>query len=144
MTWSGCEESTWWLTWALKQDVTSMRVAASLEAHEPIAIVIDHLVAELDDRVALTVRQELEALPSATVLSIVEAWRLASLGSKPFELTSSRPASPLDAARRRSVRLVVDVAEDGVRAEISHVASRHPTWQLNAIEAGSPQASPSA
>jgi hypothetical protein len=86
----------------------------------------------MDDRVAAIVRGELEALPSATVFSIIEAWRLADQGRKPFELVSARPASAMDAARNRRVRLVVDVAEEGVRAEISHVASRHPTWQLNA------------
>jgi hypothetical protein len=138
MTWSGCEESTWWVTWALRQDDTRGRVAAAMESHAPVASVIDELVSGMEERVAGTVRMELAALPSATVFSIIEAWRLADQGSKPFELVSVRPVSAMDAARSRRVRLVVDVAEEGVRAEISHVASRHPTWQLNALEAEQP------
>jgi len=134
MSWTGCEESTWWVTWALRQDRTKERVAAAVDAGAPVDVVIDHVVADLEPRVAAIVREELEALPSATVLSIVDAWRLAAAGSKPFELSSGRPERPLEAARARRVRLVVDVCEDGVHAEISHVAGRHPTWQLSAPE----------
>jgi hypothetical protein len=132
MSWSGCEESTWWITWALRQEETHAAVAAALRDGEPVTRVIQHLVGGLEPRIAGTVREELEALPGATVLAIIEAWRLADLGCKPFELSSARPERPLEAARKRRVRLVVDVDEDGVRAEISHVVTRHPTWQVSA------------
>jgi hypothetical protein len=138
MSWTGCEESTWWVTWALRQEETQARVVRAVDAGAPASIIIDRVVSGLDDRVAGIVREELEALPSATVLSIIDAWRLAAAGCKPFELASARPERPIEAARSRRVRLVVDVTEEGVRAEISHVASRHPTWQLSAtaVEAG--------
>jgi hypothetical protein len=138
MSWSGCEESTWWISWAFRQDETRQRVTAAMEAHAPVKVIIGEIVSGLEPRVADTVRAELEALPSATVLSIVEAWRLAAQGGKPFEVISARPASAMEAARSRRVRVVIDVAEDGVHAEISHVASRHPTWQLNAVQVEAP------
>jgi len=65
-------------------------------------------------------------------MALLEAWRFAYRGGKPFEVTSARPVNTMDAARRRSVRVSVDVDEDGVRAELSHVASRHPTWTADA------------
>lgn len=132
MTWTGCEETTWWLTWALRQERTRARVEAAFAEGLPLERIVDLLVADLDPAVALQVRHELNELPTAVTESILAAWRQATAASKPFELASVRPASPIDLARRRSVRLAVDVNEEGVRAELSHIGSRHPTWLSHA------------
>lgn len=128
MTWTGCEETTWWLTWALRQEQTRIRVETAFAEGAPLDHIVDLLVADLDPAVGLQVRHELAELPSAVTESILAAWRQATAASKPFELASIRPSSPLDLARQRSVRLAVDVNEEGVRAELTHIGSRHPTW----------------
>ena len=132
MSWTGCEESTWWITWALRQEDTQARVAEAVDAGLPASTVVARIVEGMEPRVAGIVREELEALPSATVLSIIDAWRLAAAGGKPFNLYSARPDRPLEAARDRRVRVVIDIDEGGVHAEISHIPSRHPTWHLSA------------
>jgi hypothetical protein len=133
MTWSGCEETSWWLTWALRQDHTRASVEAAFAEGLPLPAIFDRIVADIDPAVAMQVRYELSELPSAVTESILAAWRQASSAGKPFELASVRPASPLDLARRRSVRVAVDISEDGVRAELSHIGSRHPTWPEAAV-----------
>ena len=128
MTWTGCEETTWWLTWALRQEKTRARVEAAFAEGLPLERIVDQLVTDLDPAVGLQVRHELNELPVSVTESIFAAWRQASAARKPFELASVRPISPLEVARRRSVRLAVEVNEEGVRAEITHIGSRHPTW----------------
>lgn len=132
MTWSGCEEVTWWLTTALTQDETRARLAKALERNAAVPELIECMVTDLPPRVADQVRVELGELPAASVNAIMAAWRQAFDGGMPFEVTSARPASLIDTARRRSVRVAVDIDESGVRAELSHIASRHPTWAESA------------
>jgi len=135
MTWTGCEETTWWLTWALRQETTQCRLADAIAAAEPTDRIIEHIIADLEPAIAGRVRTELTELPEATVFGILGAWKQAFEADRPFELASARPVGMMDAARRRSVRLVVDVHEDGVRAELSHIGTRHPTWPTSAADA---------
>lgn len=135
MTWTGCEETTWWLTWALRQEATQIRLADALTDNEPASQIIEHMIADIQPNVAGRVRAELSELPEATVFAMLAAWRQAFDGGKPFEVASARPAELMGTARRRSVRLVVDVNEAGVRAELSHIETRHPRWARSAADA---------
>lgn len=135
MTWSGCEEVTWWLTIALGRDDTKARLSEALERNAPVPELIECMVTELEPRVAGLVRQELGELPAASIHAVMAGWRQAFEGGVPFEVTSVRPANLMNSARRRSVRVAVDVHEEGVHAEISHVASRHPTWASSVTSA---------
>lgn len=135
MTWTGCEETTWWLTWALRQETTQARLSDALAAAEPSGRIIEHMIADLEPAIAARVRTELTELPEATVFGILGAWKQAFERGRAFELSSARPTRMMDMARRRSVRLVVDVHEDGVTAELSHIGTRHPTWPASAAEA---------
>jgi len=135
MTWTGCEETTWWLTWALRQERTRAIVEAAFAEGLPTPDIIERMITGLDPAVAMQVRYELHELPALVIETVLSAYRQAASAGKPFELASVKPASPLDLARRRSVRVSVDISEDGVRAELSHIGSRHPTWPEAAVTA---------
>jgi len=48
MSWSGCEETTWWLTWALRQEPTQRRVQAVIDSGAPASAIIEAMAADLD------------------------------------------------------------------------------------------------
>jgi hypothetical protein len=78
--------------------------------------------------IAATMREEFSVLPALTVTALVEAWLLADAGGKSFQFASVAPGEPITFARRRRVRLTVDVEEDRVTLALSHVPSRHAGW----------------
>jgi hypothetical protein len=78
--------------------------------------------------VGRTIREEFEVLPALTVKSLVDAWSLADAGGKRFQFASVAPAQPLVFARRRRVRLTIDVDEDCVTLSLGHIATRHADW----------------
>ncbi len=132
MTWSGCEETAWWLTWALRQENVRERVSGAAAAGAGAPQLIEAIILDLDPAIKERVRMELGELPAASVLGIIAAWQTAEAGKMPFVFESVRPPSPMELARKRSVRLTIDVDESGVHAGLSHIPSRHPTWASSA------------
>lgn len=128
MSWTGCDETAWWLTHALENDAVCTRVRAEMAHGAPAPQLVRAIALDLPDTVKDRVERELGELPAAAVLGILAAWQTADSAKKPFVFESVRPDSPIDLARRRSVRLIVDIDESGVHAGLSHVPTRHPTW----------------
>ena len=128
MTWTGCEETAWWLTWALRQGEVCERVNAAALAQASAPELIEAIIVDLEPATQERVRMDMGELPAASIHGILAAWRMAADGGMPFVFESVRPERPLDLARRRSVRLTVDVDDEGVRAGLSHIPSRHPGW----------------
>jgi hypothetical protein len=128
MTWTGCEETAWWLTWALKQEGIRERLAVTAGEGAPLDAIVLELAEHASPEIAARMNEELHELPAAALVGILAAWREADGGGKPFELKSVRPQAPVAMARRRSVRLTIDVHDEGVQAELSHIPTRHPEW----------------
>lgn len=128
MSWTGCDETAWWLTHALEDSTVCGRVREEMEHGSNAPSLVRAIARDLPPEVKDRVERELGELPAAAVLGILAAWQTADSAQKPFVFESVRPASPVDLARRRSVRLTVDIDEGGVRAGLSHIPSRHPTW----------------
>ena len=128
MSWTGCDETAYWLTWALQQDAVRGRASAAVQRHASAPELIEAMILDLEPSIQERVRMGLGELPAAAVLGILAAWQTADTGGVPFVFESLRPESPIDLARRRSVRLVIDVDEAGVHAGLSHIPTRHPTW----------------
>ncbi len=127
MTWTGCEEfGLWFSAHSASEPVRSLieaKLAAGAGPRE-IALLLAGQVEGLHPRVT----EELESLPQAGLQAIVDAWLLALRADKPFELRSVRPDRPLEMARSRSFQVTLDLAEEAVGVTVSHIPSRHPTW----------------
>lgn len=128
MSWTGCDETAWWLTHALDDTTVCNRVREEMEQGSPAPALVRAIARDLPPQVKDRVERELGELPAAADLGILAAWQTADSAQKPFVFESVRPESPVDLARRRGVRLTVDIDEDGVHAGLSHIPSRHPTW----------------
>lgn len=128
MSWTGCDETAWWLTNALEDTAVCDRVREGLEQGSPAPSLVRAIARDLPPQVKDRVERELGELQAAAVLGILAAWQTADSAHKPFVFGPYGPDSPIDLARRRSVRLTVDIDEDGVHAGLSHIPSRHPTW----------------
>ena len=128
MSWTGCDETAWWLTHALEDTAVSTRVRKEMDAGAHAPSLVRAIALDLPAHVKERVERELGELPAAAVLGILAAWQTADSAQKPFVFESVRPERPVDLARRRSVRLTIDVDEDGVHAGLSHIPTRHPTW----------------
>lgn len=128
MTWSGCEETVWWLTRALKNPDLQARLRELRASGAPPLAYSSAILASLDADVVEMARQELAELPMNTAITLIEAWAMADLGGREFRIESVRPASPLSYARARRVTLAVSSDENAVVASLAHVASRHAEW----------------
>ncbi len=132
MTWTGCDQTAWSLTSALQNERVVARVAQAMASRASVPELIEAIIQDLDPAVCAIVREELGALPAAAVEGILAAWQTAHAGNKPFVFASVAPERPIDLARRRRVRVVIDVDEEGVHAALSHIPSRHPSWSAGA------------
>ncbi len=132
MSWTGCDETALWLTHALEDAAVCARVREEMGEGAPAASLVRAIARDLPEQVRSRVERELGELPAAAVLGILAAWQTADSAHKPFVFESVRPESPIDLARRRGVRLTVDIDEDGVHAGLSHIPTRHPTWSEGA------------
>lgn len=132
MTWTGCDETAYWITRALEESEVCSRVRTQMSNGAGAPELVRAIALDLPDRIKERVERELGELPAAAVLGILAAWQTADASQMPFLFESVKPEAPLDLARRRSVRVVIDVNEDGVRAGLSHIPSRHPTWAVSA------------
>ncbi|MCA9628307.1 MAG: hypothetical protein KC766_11600, partial [Myxococcales bacterium] len=70
---------------------------------------------------AETMQGEYEVMPTLLPYLLVESWRLANESGKTWAFTSPQPDRPIEFARNRKVRFVVDVDENGVSFGVAHV-----------------------
>ncbi len=89
---------------------------------------VEAMAARMEPGMASLFREEFHQLPSTLIGMIVDAWAMAEAAGKGFRVQSVPPASPLDFARNRRVRVAVDADDQGVVVSISHVPGRHAEW----------------
>lgn len=77
---------------------------------------------------AETMQGEYEVMPTLLPYLLVESWRLANESGKTWEFTSLQPDRPIEFARNRKVRFVVDVDENGVSFGVAHVHGYKADW----------------
>ena len=77
---------------------------------------------------AETMQGEYQVMPTLLPYLLVESWRLANESGKTWEFTSLQPDRPIEFARNRKVRFVVDVDENGVSFGVAHVHGYKADW----------------
>ena len=77
---------------------------------------------------AKEMQDEYEVMPTLLPYLLVESWRLANESGKTWEFTSLQPDRPIEFARNRKVRFVVDVDENGVSFGVAHVHGYKADW----------------
>jgi len=77
---------------------------------------------------AQDMQDEYQVMPTLLPYLLVEAWKLANEAGKTFEFASLPPDKPIEFARNRKVRFVVDVDEHGVSFGVAHVHGRKADW----------------
>lgn len=127
MSFTGCEEFTGWFT-ALQGADAEFRadLRRLLRAEEPDLGAVAGLVTRHDPRLGALLRDEFVELPRSTTRTVLQAWCDAVDEGRPFRLLSERPDRPVAFARRRLVRVVTDIDEEGVTVRLSHIPGRHP------------------
>ena len=90
--------------------------------------VTDLLCEFLPYEVATDLREEYHVLPSVMADMIVDSWKMADEAGMPWSFQSLPPAEPIAFARKRRVRFVVDVDEEGVTLGVAHIAGRKAEW----------------
>ena len=128
MSVTGCEPLTAALTNLLGQPALAAALRQLMQEGTPIEAQIAVMQRFADDVTTATALREFKELPRITAVMILQAWELADRAGKRFEIVSTRPAQPLDFARQKRVRIVVDSEDDGVRVGLSHVPGRHAQW----------------
>jgi len=77
---------------------------------------------------AQEMQDEYQVMPTLLPYLLVESWRLANESGKTWEFTSLQPDRPIEFARNRKVRFVVDVDENGVSFGVAHVHGYKADW----------------
>lgn len=96
---------------------------------------LDLIAQQCPPALAETLFEEFTELPLEMVNTIFRHWAMAQQQGIGFEIHSVRPDSPLEFARRRMTRLALNMSDDGISVEISHVPGRHAAWQREAVAA---------
>jgi hypothetical protein len=125
---TGCEPTTAVLTSLLARPDVRSALRELMANGAPIDAQLHAVVRFADPATAANVLHEFQELPRLTVAMILQAWQLADSAGKPFELFSERPTAPVDFARHKRVRIVVDSESDTVRVGLSHIPGRHAVW----------------
>ena len=73
-------------------------------------------------------QEEYAVMPTLLPYLLVESWRLANEAGKTWEFTSLPVERPIEFARNRKVRFVVDVDENGVSFGVGHVHGYKADW----------------
>src|SRR5437867_778071 len=128
MSATGCEPMTAALTSLLARPDVRTTLRQLIASGAPVEAQIEALVRFSDEGTAASVLEEFKELPRLTASMILQAWQLADGAGKPFELVSTAPGAPLDFARHRRVRIVVDSESESVRVGLSHIPGRHAAW----------------
>jgi hypothetical protein len=126
MSFSGCEEFLWWFSEKQAQDplfrARLLEAMAANDGFDAVAV----LISETEAAAADIVTTEIEQLPAAAVRTMLTAWREASEQNLKFRARSVLPDRPLEFARNRRVRVVVDRNQDSMEVQLSHIPTRHP------------------
>ena len=127
MSFTGCEEFTGWFT-ALQGADAEFRTELRrlLRAEDPDLAAVADLVGRHELRLGALLREEFAELPRSTTRTVLQAWCDAVDDGLPFRLLNERPDQPVAFARRRLVRVVTDIDEEGVTVRLSHIPGRHP------------------
>jgi hypothetical protein len=127
MSYSGCEEFMWWFCARQASDSEfreKLRLAMDTSA-DPYGTIVG-VIRDTDAKIAPVAEQELAELPPVAIKAMLDAWREASDAGLEFEARSVVPDRPVEFARKRRVRVVVDREDDAIRVALSHIPTRHP------------------
>lgn len=125
------------MTAALTRLLAKPEVRAALRemiaAGVPVETQVEMLAQRAEPGTASGALRELRELPRVAASMILQAWQLADGADKRFEVVSTAPGAPLDFARHKRFRIVVDSESDAVRVGLSHVPGRHAAWYAPAV-----------
>jgi hypothetical protein len=130
MSWTGCEAISVWFTVEQASNPRMREQLRELLAVDPPNLdAIADLAVEFEPQLGELIRKEFAELPKTTLTTILRAWRDAVDDGVPFQLVSERPDAPISFARRRLVRVVTEVDQEGITVRLSHIPTRHPVVQ---------------
>lgn len=128
MTAVGCLPTTMAVTELLRLDCVAAEWRRLKAAGASERDFVEAMCEVVPPGVAEVIREEFAVLPALTLATLIDGWSLADAGGKEFEFVSVAPAEPVEFARKRRVRLTVDVEEDRVVVSLGHIATRHADW----------------
>ena len=98
---------------------------------------IDFIASQCDAKNEALMYEEFGELPASTIKMVIDAWALAVKAGKPFAINSVLTDEPVEFARARRTRLVVDIEDEGVIVSLLHFPGRHAEWsQPSRVELG--------
>ncbi len=134
MSFSGCEDFLWWFSKRQESDMEfrSNLIEAMDSPFDPMGRAA-RLIAATDPAIAPVVEMEFRELPRIAMKGLLDAWRESVDAGIRFEAHSVVPSNPLEFARKRRVRLVVDREEDAIHVALSHIPTRHPRVSASGV-----------
>lgn len=128
MSANGCLPTTMAVTELLRFDCVAAEWRRLKAAGAGEREFVEAMCAAVPPAIAEVIREEFAVLPALTLQTLIDGWSLADAGGKQFEFVSVPPSEPIEYARRKRVRLTVDVEEDRVVVSLGHIATRHADW----------------
>ena len=96
---------------------------------------IDFIAGQCDPKNEALMYEEFGELPASTIKMVIDAWALAVKAAKPFAINSVLTDEPVEFARARRTRLVVDIEDEGVIVSLLHFPGT-PRAVVAAVEGG--------